>query len=241
MRSEKSDTRTGGRRQSEKAYSGERLRALLTVRGKDLSWLKSQTEIAVSTLSDYQRDKRPRVDAALKIARALGVSVEELFSDNDGTIGPYVESERLNFSAFPTMSDIVSVQALNIEASAGDGSLAIGERLEPGPFHFAGDWLRAKFGSIAHLRLVRIRGTSQEPDLHDGDWVLIDESLNAVENGLAVLVLDDCLMIKRLQREGRILRLVSRNDQYPSIEIDLQRDEGRLRVIGRAVFVFKSV
>lgn len=171
----------------------------------------------------------PSEIALNRICEVVGVSRDEIFGlespkDTDGSV----------------KADIVAIDALNIEASAGDGSIAVGERLAPGPFHFARDWLRAKFGSIANLRLVRIKGTSQEPDLHDGDWVLIDQSLNAVEDGLAVLVLDDCLMIKRLQRAGRTLRLVSKNEQYPAIELDLKQDEDRLRVIGRAVFVLKA-
>ena len=117
----------------------------------------------------------------------------------------------------------------------------MGEHLRPGPFHFASDWLRNSFGSIAALKLVQVKGDSQEPDLHGGDWVMIDDSRTAIQNGLAVVRLDDCLMIKWLQREGHLLRLISRNPQYLPTELDLRRDEARLQVIGRAVFVFKAV
>ena len=48
-------------------------------------------------------------------------------------------------------------------------------------------------------------------------------------------------MIKWLQREGHLLRLISRNPQYLPTELDLRRDEARLQVIGRAVFVLKAV
>lgn len=197
-----------------------------------------RTGIPYATLQRVLKGTSPLTHERITaIAEAAGIDPAVIYGG--GSLRATAEGHT-PYRASDDMGGVVMVPALNLRASAGDGSLAIGERLGPGPFHFSSEWLRAKFGSIANLRLVQITGASQEPDLHDGDWALIDQSRTAVENGLAVLVLDDCLMIKRIQREGRMLRLVSRNDQYPPIELDLQRDEDRLRVIGRAVFVLKA-
>lgn len=101
--------------------------------------------------------------------------------------------------------------------------------------------MRVKFGSINSLRVVLVNGASQEPDLRDGDWVLIDEAKNAVEDGLAVVRLDDSLLVKRLQREGHILHLLSKNPEYLPTTLDLRKDEDRIRVIGKVLYSFKSV
>ena len=180
----------------------------------------------------------PTYGTLRSLCSALQISVSEVLDDSVAV------SLTEGLRPVPQLNqrvDVVSVPALNITASAGDGSLAVGEHLRPGPFHFASDWLRNSFGSIAALKLVQVKGDSQEPDLHGGDWVMIDDSRTAIENGLAVVRLDDCLMIKWLQREGHLLRLISRNPQYLPTELDLRRDEARLQVIGKAVFVFKAV
>lgn len=136
---------------------------------------------------------------------------------------------------------MMPIPALPVPASAGDGSIVATEQLKDGPFHCAEDWLRREFGSIRDLRLVQIKGASQEPDLHEGDWVLIDESKTGLETGLAVIRLDDCIMIKWLEREGRKVHLKSRNPRYGTTTIDLSEEEGRLQIIGRAVYCFKSI
>lgn len=101
--------------------------------------------------------------------------------------------------------------------------------------------MRSKFGTVNSLRVVLVKGASQEPDLRDGDWVLIDEAKNSVEDGLSVIRLDDGLLIKRLQREGHFLHLLSRNPEYLPTTLDLRKDEDRLKVIGKVLYSFKSV
>jgi len=137
-------------------------------------------------------------------------------------------------------ADMIGIPALTDKASAGDGSIVWGNELRPSPVLWAADWLRQAFGSIDGLRMVQVSGDSQLPDLQDGDWAIIDTRRQRVENGLAVILLDDCLMIKRLHREGHFLQLISRNPVYAPTAIDLTVDEERLRVIGKVVYVLKK-
>ncbi|WP_336973442.1 LexA family transcriptional regulator [Sphingobium aromaticiconvertens] len=138
-------------------------------------------------------------------------------------------------------SGMMDIPALATKAAAGDGSFMWGEEMGHAPFQFAEDWLRRSFGNINGLRMIQISGDSQLPDLSDGDWVAIDTAKNKLENGLAVIRLDDCLMIKRLQREGHFLQLMSRNPIYGPIVIDLSKEQERIQVIGKSVFTFKAV
>ena len=209
------------------AESGARLKRAIA----DGNWRQEDmakvADVSRSTLALILSGKStPRESTLTRICEVLNIQIDALLDADQGGA---------------SAAEVVAVPALNITASAGDGSLAVGEHLRPGPFHFASDWLRNSFGSIAALKLVQVKGDSQEPDLHGGDWVMIDDSRTAIENGLAVVRLDDCLMIKWLQREGHLLRLISRNPQYLPTELDLRRDEARLQVIGRAVFVLKAV
>lgn len=136
---------------------------------------------------------------------------------------------------------MIAIPALTTRAAAGDGSLMWGKELGAGPFRFAEQWLRRSFGSVNGLRMIQVSGDSQLPDLSDGDWVGIDTTKTKFENGLAVVRLDDCLMIKLLQREGHFLQLISRNPIYGPIVIDLSKEQDRIQVIGKSVFQFKAM
>lgn len=193
-------------------------------------WPDAQT----SFLDAFKDEPRSVRDA---VHRALQPILDEYRRDR--SIGLNVAEERHSFAHLPV--ELVGIPALNVKACAGDGSFAFGEELGPGPFQFATDWLRRQFGQAKSLRMIQITGDSQEPDLKDGDWVMIDEAKNKVENGLHVIRLDDCLMIKRLHREGHFLQLISRNPIYAPTVIDLSKEEDRLAVIGKAVYVFKGL
>lgn len=189
-----------------------------------------KTGIAYATLQRMLKGRAPVTHERLnKIAVAAGTTGDDIRRDDDVA------------SPSSPVPNIIAVPALKVKAAAGDGSLANDDRVAPGPFHMTEDWLRKKFGSLTGLRLVQVKGDSQVPELHEGDWVLIDQNRNTVENGLAVLLLDDCLMIKFLQRDGYTLHLISRNPHYRPTILDLRQDEDRLRVIGKAVYCFKAV
>jgi transcriptional regulator with XRE-family HTH domain len=82
--------------QTKKAAPVNRIRQKLN--GRDLSWLSRETGISLSTLSDYQRGKLPRVDKAILVAHALDTNVEWLFvagADSEPTpsAGSFAERE----------------------------------------------------------------------------------------------------------------------------------------------------
>lgn len=68
----------------------ENLKAELSFKGMMVKELAEKTKINKSTLDNYLRDKHssPTVENAVKIARALDVSVEYLVTGNDGKSAP---------------------------------------------------------------------------------------------------------------------------------------------------------
>jgi phage repressor protein C with HTH and peptisase S24 domain len=174
------------------------------------------------------------------IANAANVTVDYILCRTNDRVGHTADPtpQSTDPLAAPEFVDLPRLKAV---ASAGNGALGIHEQLEASPFRLAGDWLRKSFGAVNSLRVVLVTGASQEPDLCDGDWVLIDEARNTVEDGLAVIRLDDGLLIKRLQRDDHTLHLLSKNPDYVTTTLDLRKDEERLKVIGKVVYSFKAV
>lgn len=174
-------------------------------------------------------------DRLAKIASAAGVTVDYILRRTDELrLVTAVQGEA-------DLSAVAQIPRLAAVASAGNGATVESETLLKSPFHLEEAWLRARFGTVSTLRVVQVSGASQEPDLSNGDWVLIDEAKNAIEDGLAVVRHGDGLLVKRLLREEHSLYLLSKNPEYPPIYIDLLQEEDQFKVIGKVVYSFRGI
>lgn len=179
-----------------------------------------ESGVPAATLGDYARRGITRADNAAEIARALGVTLDWLLA---GRGGSWEDSE------------LVAIPLQDVNVAAGAGTVAI-EPSHQADWMFHRDWLNRTFGRFDGLRIVRIVGDSMEPELSEGDWIMMDLNRNELLDGLHVIRLDDFLMLKRVQVEGRYVRLVSTNPAYEPIRIDLQEDAERFSVVGRMVW-----
>lgn len=74
-----SDNRIKSGRQPDNANSSNRIKEALGDR--EAKWLAEAAGLSPSSISDYMKGRSPRIDAAIKIARALDVDLEWLFGD----------------------------------------------------------------------------------------------------------------------------------------------------------------
>lgn len=139
--------------------------------------------------------------------------------------------------------DIVNIPVHDVQVAAGAGKIA--DRLPPPLYHwtFSREWMEANLRGVGQLVMVQVSGSSQEPELSDGDLVAVDLDQNRLREGLFVVRLDDVLVIKHLQVDGRTVRLMSRNPLYDPVEIDLHETgiDERFEVVGRAVWASKML
>lgn len=97
--------------------------------------------------------------------------------------------------------------------------------------------LRKKGLNPSDLACLRVDGDSMTGLLEDGDTVMIDQRRNSLEGeGVYVVMLDDHLYAKRLQRQfdGSVL-IISHNKEYQPMTVPKERLP-ELQVIGRAVW-----
>ncbi|HEU4958977.1 MAG TPA: XRE family transcriptional regulator [Sphingomonas sp.] len=166
----------------------------------------------------------PGPDRLQRICDAIGESVD------------YILTGRREGSG-----NVVEVPINDIQVSAGPGRFALDEDQRIGSWPLPSDWVTEHFGNAANLRFVRVSGDSQEPELRDGDMVLIDLSANKLAEGMHVVGLDDSLLIKRVQIEGARVRLKSANQSYDDIIVDLGADQERFRVVAKAAWTMKAL
>lgn len=134
---------------------------------------------------------------------------------------------------------MVSIQRLDVDASAGPGALDPEER-QLGRIGFDSAWLRRLGlggGGPGRLSVIRVDGDSMIPTLNDGDEILVDreDSSGRLRDGIYVLRVEESLVVKRLAvGPGGRLSVRSDNDAYPGWP-DLE--PGAVDVVGRVVWV----
>ena len=88
--------------------------------------------------------------------------------------------------------------------------------------------------------LMDVFGTSMEPEIRDGDTVLIDQSQQDILAGAIYAVgIEDTIMVKRLEKHPQTLVLLSDNTAYAPIYLKKQ-DMNSFRIIGKVIWVCRD-
>lgn len=177
----------------------------------------------------------------LKIAKNYGESADWLAFGREGG-SPASVSEVFATDSGRAM-DIIWVPKVRARLSAGHGSLEAASDVE-GYYAFRRDWLIRK-GDPNEMRLMKVTGDSMEPDLKDGDSVLIDQSQTDILPGLMyATALDDEVLVKYIDKAPGCHLLRSANERYKDITIDPAQVESGLyyfRVVGRVIWLSREV
>ncbi len=138
-------------------------------------------------------------------------------------------------SASIASHNLVRIKQLQVEASAGPGSLADDDAIQDN-MAFGAKWLKQLGTDPANLSLISVDGDSMDPTLCDGDDIMVDHSAaeRPLRDGIYVLRMDDVLLVKRLAlRPSGKLSIRSDNDRYPNWD-DVKPQE--VNIIGRVVW-----
>jgi len=176
----------------------------------------------------------PTLDRLVELSRAAQVSVEWLITGQ----GPM----RREDATSTTNGDYVYVPRYDMTVPTGPETPVAGEHIrEYRPFKAAD--LR-RLGPINNLTIIEVRGESMTPTLSPGDEVLLDTTdlAGALPDGIYAVLINDTLMIKRIQQlPGGRLIVSSDNPAYRSFEVTLGEAAERFGVVGRAVWCGKRL
>jgi phage repressor protein C with HTH and peptisase S24 domain len=202
----------------------------------DATGIASQTELAsalnINRSAITQARKKDAIPDKwiLQLYRLFGLNPDWVES---GTGQTFLGKDSPDDSLF---ENIPKVKA---RLSAGGGSFEVGSEIE-GYYAFRKDWLSMK-GSRKKMVLMDIFGNSMEPEIKEGDTILIDETQKDVLAGAIYAVgIDDTIMVKRLEKHPNKLVLVSDNRDYAPIY--LKRNEiDSIRIIGKVIWVCREL
>ena len=149
----------------------------------------------------------------LEIATALNVDPHWL-KTGEGDPDP---SYRIVEVSEPQKPNTVRIDILDVEASAGNGAYLSPTEQGLLSQEFDLTFFRQQFGraDAKHLKLITVKGDSMAPTLESGDLLYVDISENYfAADGLYVFTFDGQTFIKRLQKVGKEMLVISDNTTY---------------------------
>lgn len=173
-----------------------------------------------------------------QVAEKTGLSIDFLYSGKEPS-NPFLSpTDSLKEDLLlKEGEDLLSIPLVRARLSAGNGSLQTSGSVEKSVV-FPSSFLRRK-GNITRMVVMRVDGDSMQPEIMDGDSVLIDQSQTDIRLGRIYAVgFEDQIYLKRIDKlPGKII-LKSVNPSYPPVEIDVQGQlSDQFRVIGQVLWV----
>jgi len=200
---------------------GKNVEALRKRNGWTMEDLSVRSGVEVGTINALEKRDSKRSQYATALARAFGLSVEELESGAAAATPPLHEPS--NVSAAPERRHRVPLISW---VQAGDWSHAA-DLLHPGEGF---EWIDTSVSVQAHTFALRVEGDSMEPEFAPGTILVVEPEMDAhpgdyviAKNG------DDEATFKQLVRDGADLYLKPLNPRYPIKPLGHSRIVGVVR------------
>lgn len=196
-------------------------KAGLPVHGRqaDLAVRLKLTPKAVSKW--FNGESVPRRAAMEQLASVLGTTSAYLlgFSVDDGITPKH----------FIKSADMYRVDVLDVQASAGPGTMVSNEFIEKiRAIEYTTEQARSLFNGRPqnHVKVITVSGDSMEGTINPGDEIFVDVSINQFDgDGIYVFVFGRSLHVKRLQMQKDRLVVISDNSVYEKWHIENNEEE----------------
>lgn len=191
----------------------ERLTALMADKGLSQAELARMIGVKQPSIFKILSGQTLNPKNILEIATALNVDPHWL-KTGEGDPDP---SYRIVEVSEPQNPNTVRIDILDVEASAGNGVYLSPTEQGLLSQEFDLTFFRQQFGraDAKHLKLITVKGDSMAPTLESGDLLYVDISENYfAADGLYVFTFDGQTFIKRLQKVGKEMLVISDNPTY---------------------------
>ena len=139
---------------------------------------------------------------------------------------------------------LAAIPEVEVEASAGPGALADEFVAEKARWFLPEGMIRHEGAAVPDaIRVLRVRGESMEPELSEGDRLLVDTARRVPDTGEMFVLWDgNGLVVKRVERvvDGGGepgLRLKSTNAEYA----DYTAPAGDVHIVGKVLWTVRKV
>ncbi len=197
----------------------------------DATGIRSQTDLANaleinrSGITHARKKNRIPDKWIVKLYRKFGFNPKWI---ETGTGSVFLNAEG------PTDEAFKYIPKVRARLSAGGGSFDNAADIID-TLCFKSEWIFNK-GDSNHMVAMEVFGNSMEPELREGDTVLIDQSqVDIIAGAIYAVGVEDTILVKRIEKHPNKLVLCSDNRDYSPIY--LQKDEiGFVKIIGKVIW-----
>lgn len=178
----------------------------------------------------FNGESVPRKALMEQLAKLLGSTAQYLYgyTDNDG-----IDSDH-----YKRTSDSYRVDVLDVQASAGPGTMLSNEFVEKiRAIEYTTEQARSMFNGRPqeNVKVVTVNGDSMEGTINPGDEIFVDITVNQFDgDGIYVFVFGRSLHVKRLQMLKDRLAVISDNPAYERWFIE-NNEEDQLFVMAKVL------
>lgn len=223
---------------------GNNLRKARISQNLTLDQLSVMSGVDIGTISALEMRDSSRSKYFGALARALGVTLEQLESGNlpaQQVVDIYVSKDETSHLAIP--SYIVPV--FEAVASMGLGKPQPDADTVVDNIRLTKTWVDSHLPSVSspnNLAVLSAYGDSMAPTFTDGDLLLVDRGVDSIKiDAVYVLALNGELYVKRIQRritDGAFI-IKSDNPLYDPVTVQNGERDG-LSVLGRVVWAWNG-
>lgn len=182
---------------------------------------------STTLVSRWKNGSVPRDTTLLRISEFFDVPVSALTGDAQ-------KEEKTPPKLYPLEQDRIHMIPLFESVSAGFGALAVNEIVDYIPWHF-------KNPSEAEQTIfIKVHGNSMAPKIEDGDIIQVHKQEDVDSGSIAVVMIDDNGLVKRVVYGASWLELHSINPMYKPMRFN-GPDVERVRVVGLVKRISKEV
>ena len=224
-------------------FSGQRLKALRKEKKMSQEKLGSQLNISKVAVSNWENGKSfPTMENLNELAKVLDVETH-YFEEHSEVIRIYSQLNNVNKNKVVVYSsELLEEQEKSDNKVVDLFSYKTYEGLSAGTgYSYFGDGdytLTYSTENIPHDFASWVVGDSMEPDLHDGDVVLIKQSTNIEDGQIYAVEFNNQTYVKKVYLHKTYLLLVSINKKYDDIYAPYEENP---RIIGKIVGNFTPV
>ena len=197
----------------------KKVKMKLSELGENQEWLSDKSGILLGTMRNkIHLNRMPSFEEVLKILKVFDMTMEE-------------------FLVYPDVAkgDVLNIPVYEQAFSAGKGQY-VPDSAEVLEYVAVPRDLR-RFAQ--NLRAAYVRGDSMEPTLFDGDRIIFDDLGYDGQDGIYAVVFNGMGFVKRLQRGKDVLKIISDNKIYATMEESGESDN--FKIIGKVRYVVHKV
>ena len=201
---------------------GKNIRSRRETLGWTLEKLSELSGVEIGTISALENRDSKRSQYATALARAMGVTLDELEQPDSLPPQPAKGTPQALLAGLSPAPERTGRVPLISWVQAGEWAHAA-DLLQPGEGY---EWIDTSVAVQAHTFALRVEGDSMEPEFAPGTILVVEPELDAYPGDYVIAKNGDEATFKQLVRDGADLYLKPLNPRYPIKPL------GSARVVG---------